>query len=146
MSVDLPSSSKTTYPAIDSPTGVAVIFNVVTLPAYRGKGLGKALSVMCVKAARDMQYRYVLLQASPSGSPVYKRIGFEALPPYDLYVKLATADWYCGAVEYVIAWIGTQHLFNTLNRIDKIRQTLAHYQKQYLSGWNCSWLTRWKKE
>jgi GNAT superfamily N-acetyltransferase len=55
---------------------VAAIYNVWTAKAARGAGVGRHLSLACVERARALRYRRVLLEASPSGRPVYVRIGF----------------------------------------------------------------------
>jgi GNAT superfamily N-acetyltransferase len=86
--------------------GVATIFNVVNLKAHRGRGIGKALSAICVSAAASEGYRYVLLQASSMGAPVYKALGFTPLPPFQSLVKTGHISLFCGAVERYIRTFG----------------------------------------
>ncbi len=57
--------------------GIAGIYDVSTLPAARGKGYGTAITLAALQEAQQLDCRYVCLQASKMGYPIYKRIGFE---------------------------------------------------------------------
>lgn len=56
----------------------AAIYNVSTLASHRKRGLGKIMSLVVVREAAKAGCLAVLLEASPSGRPVYEKIGFEA--------------------------------------------------------------------
>jgi len=58
---------------------VAGIYHVTTLPADRGRGLGKALTLAAMHAARAAGYADAFLAATPSGFPLYQRLGFETV-------------------------------------------------------------------
>lgn len=59
--------------------GVAGLYNVSVLPAYRGKGIGKALVLATCRYARDMGWRYAVLNASFDGRRIYTQVGFRPL-------------------------------------------------------------------
>jgi ribosomal protein S18 acetylase RimI-like enzyme len=59
--------------------GVAGIYDVATLSAARGRGLGTALTLAPLLDARQAGYRIGVLQSSDMGFGVYKRMGFRHL-------------------------------------------------------------------
>ena len=56
--------------------GVAGLYNVGTLETYRGRGLGRLVSIAAMAAGREAGFRVGVLQASEMGLPIYERIGF----------------------------------------------------------------------
>jgi len=56
--------------------GMAGIYDVCTIPSARGKGLGTAITLASLLEAQARGYRYVCLQATHMGYPLYERIGF----------------------------------------------------------------------
>ncbi|MBI4415459.1 MAG: GNAT family N-acetyltransferase [Euryarchaeota archaeon] len=65
--------------------GVAGIYVVGTLPDYRGRGFGKALTLAPLHHARALGYRWAILQATEMGHPVYLRLGFREDCKVELY-------------------------------------------------------------
>ena len=59
--------------------GVAGIFDVSTVPAARGHGIGAALTLTPLLDARARGYQAGVLQSSDMGFNVYRRLGFEKL-------------------------------------------------------------------
>ncbi|MHA2170963.1 MAG: GNAT family N-acetyltransferase [Candidatus Kariarchaeaceae archaeon] len=57
--------------------GVGGIYNVATVPAYRGKGLASALMAACMLDALDRGYQYSILHSSSKGHSVYEKLGYE---------------------------------------------------------------------
>jgi GNAT superfamily N-acetyltransferase len=71
-----------------SGAGVAGIYNVATLPAARGKGIGAALTLQPLYIAREMGYHVAVLQSSEMGYNIYRKLGFRHLCQIE-YFQLA---------------------------------------------------------
>lgn len=65
--------------------GVAGIYDVSTVPHARGQGIGAAITQAPLLAARARGYLVGVLEASPMGFPVYRRLGFEEYCRFTLY-------------------------------------------------------------
>ncbi len=59
--------------------GVAGLFCVGTIPAVRGKGFGRAITLAPLLDALDDGYRYGVLFASAMGLPAYLRMGWREI-------------------------------------------------------------------
>jgi GNAT superfamily N-acetyltransferase len=69
--------------------GVAGIYWVGTTEETRGRGLARALTATAVNAGFEMGAEIASLQASPMGEPVYRRMGFETIFNYHLFMQSA---------------------------------------------------------
>jgi len=58
-------------------SGVAGLHAVSTLPDYRNKGFGLAISGVALKEAYRLGYKISVLQASELGEKVYRKLGFK---------------------------------------------------------------------
>lgn len=56
--------------------GIAGIYNVSTRPEFRRRGIGTAMTLAALNAARAEGMAYAALQASPEGQGLYARLGF----------------------------------------------------------------------
>lgn len=63
----------------------AGIYHVTTLPEYRGRGLGRALTLVAMQAARALDYETVALFATADGYPLYRKLGIETVVTADFY-------------------------------------------------------------
>jgi hypothetical protein len=66
--------------------GVAGIYNVTCLPEARGRGVGTAVALAPLLAARELGYHVAILQASSMGYNVYRRIGFADFGKLSVYL------------------------------------------------------------
>ena len=55
----------------------ASLYCLGTLPAFRNRGLGTAVTHACLKAAKDKNIAQAVLYGSKMGQPMYKKIGFK---------------------------------------------------------------------
>ncbi|MHA2231526.1 MAG: GNAT family N-acetyltransferase [Candidatus Hodarchaeales archaeon] len=58
-------------------SGIAGIFNVATIPDYRGKGIGTAVTLAPLMTAKKKGYEIAWLESSEMAEKLYKRIGFQ---------------------------------------------------------------------
>lgn len=61
----------------------AGIYNVATLPEGRNRGVGAAVTWAAIDAGRDLGAAHAALQSSPSGYPIYARMGFVDVGRYE---------------------------------------------------------------
>jgi len=66
--------------------GVAGIYNVTCLPETRKLGIGSALVMRPLLAARDIGMKIGILQSSSMGYNVYKRLGFQDFGQLSVYL------------------------------------------------------------
>lgn len=64
--------------------GVAGIYWVGSLPAARGRGLGRAVTTAATLAGLDLGGEFASLQASPMGRPIYEAMGYRTIYDYRL--------------------------------------------------------------
>lgn len=67
--------------------GVAGIYWVGSTEEARGRGLGWSVTAAAVNAGFDMGAELASLQASPMGESLYRRMGFETIYDYRLYLS-----------------------------------------------------------
>jgi ribosomal protein S18 acetylase RimI-like enzyme len=62
--------------------GLAGIYSVATRRAHRRRGFGTGLTAAALAAAAAQGYDTAVLEPSPAGSPMYRRMGFAPLTTY----------------------------------------------------------------
>lgn len=72
--------------------GLAGIYCVATLEDQRGKGLGGFVTAEALQVASGLGYRVGVLQSSPPGQSVYRRIGFTDVGEVHLFVRMPEAS------------------------------------------------------
>lgn len=65
--------------------GVAGVYNVATLPRFRHRGFGEAMTRHAVLRGHELGCDVAILQATPPGRPIYERIGFHTVAHYLTY-------------------------------------------------------------
>ena len=65
--------------------GVAGLYSVATPPAWRGRGLGTAITRYALADARDAGYDTATLGAEPVAVNLYRRLGFRAIGEMRVY-------------------------------------------------------------
>ena len=58
------------------------LINMYVAPTNRRRGLGSLLLGECLRAARELNLRRVVLYATEEGKPLYEASGFEANPSF----------------------------------------------------------------
>ncbi len=64
---------------------VAGVYNIATLPAYRRRGLGEALTWHAVSRGAEAGCTIASLQTSEMGESIYTRMGFRRWASYPTY-------------------------------------------------------------
>lgn len=72
--------------------GAAGVFSVATLPAFRRKGYGEAMTARALRWAAEQGCSLAYLQASAMGLPIYERMGFEAAGLNRMYARPDLVD------------------------------------------------------
>lgn len=65
--------------------GVAGLYFVGTLPGEERRGFGRAMTLAALRSARERGYHVGTLQATTSGLPIYRRLGFQEYYRIELY-------------------------------------------------------------
>jgi predicted acetyltransferase len=68
--------------ATTADVGLAGVYSVATRPLHRGRGFGTALTRAALLEARASGYDTAVLEPSPMGAPMYRRMGFEPFASY----------------------------------------------------------------
>jgi predicted GNAT family acetyltransferase len=63
------------------------IFNIATPPAYRGNGYGAAVTARAVSDGLAGGAAWAWLLASPSGFPIYERLGFRTVESWSYWLS-----------------------------------------------------------
>jgi ribosomal protein S18 acetylase RimI-like enzyme len=65
----------------------AGIYGVATIPSYRRRGIGTAMTWRAVAEGIARGCRMASLQASDDGQPVYERMGFRIVTAFEIYAR-----------------------------------------------------------
>ena len=67
--------------------GVAGVHDITVLPSARGKGIGTEMTLIPLRDAKSMGYRYGVLCATELGIGIYRKMGFKEYLKWDFYMK-----------------------------------------------------------
>ncbi|MBC8245465.1 MAG: GNAT family N-acetyltransferase [Verrucomicrobia bacterium] len=67
--------------------GIVEVYNISTVPEYRGRGIGRWVTGEPLRIARDEGYKTAILQSSSQGVSVYRHLGFNSFGELPLYVR-----------------------------------------------------------
>jgi len=81
----------TTAIGIQGHDGSVGVFNVATLPKQQGNGYGTAITAHAVETAADAGASWAWLQSSPTGFPVYERMGFHEIERWPIWTSPAAS-------------------------------------------------------
>lgn len=70
---------------------VAGVYNIATVPAYRRRGLGEAMTWHAVRRGTEAGCTIASLQSSEMGEPIYRRMGFRGWASYPTYGRVEAA-------------------------------------------------------
>ena len=68
--------------------GGAVILNVATIPEFRRRGLGRAVTLAAMHTCAEFGASVAVLQSSEMGCELYRRLGFEEFGRYRSFVRV----------------------------------------------------------
>jgi len=71
----------------DRDVRMGVIGWVGTAPEYRRRGIGAAVTAAATNAGFDLGARWMGLQATPMGRPVYERLGYRTIAGYKVWFR-----------------------------------------------------------
>ncbi len=67
-------------------SGITGIYFIGTIPTFRGKGIGSALTAYSMLRAKELGNRIAVLRASAMGEGIYRRLGFKDYFKFQLYL------------------------------------------------------------
>jgi GNAT superfamily N-acetyltransferase len=74
--------------------GMGGIYNMCTLPEFRGRGVATAILAACIADAQRLGCEYVGLTPTTMGRPLYERLGFREVYQERYFVeRFAEAEW-----------------------------------------------------
>jgi len=72
---------------VDEATGIGVVGWVGTVPEYRRRGIGDAVTRAATNAGFGLGARKLSLQASPMGLPLYEKLGYRTITGYKIWFR-----------------------------------------------------------
>lgn len=79
------SGSPVSTSALFCDCGVVGVWDVITLPEARGKGIGTEMTFAALQEGKKRGFEIGVLTASDEGQPVYRKLGFEPMQSFHVY-------------------------------------------------------------
>jgi len=65
--------------------GIAGLYSITTLPAYRQRGIGAAVTLAALWTTYEAGYESAVLQSTAMGESLYRRLGFQEVCRFPMY-------------------------------------------------------------
>jgi len=114
----------------------AWLSQIIVHPAYRNRGLGKAITQELIDQIDKQQYKTILLDATSLGYPVYQKLGFETISEHLHFSANETASAFEKSTSIVPV---DEHHHEAIFQLDKLA-TGEQREKKLMEKLHEAWI------